>query len=461
MLIRLFIKLPLLAILFHIGLGFLTKSAPLALAVFYIVITAIALIEVTAARDRSNLAGYYGLYIAGMEILNRMSKSAVFWEFGKYAVIAVFSLGTFLGASKQQRPFLLLAYFLLLLPGILIAAAYGGISEERVRDLISQYLSGPAALLAAGWYFYQRPFPKKELALLLRVGVLPSIAVVTLLLLGKSLSEIDFVGGSNFAASGGFGPNQVSSALGWGIVLVVLGMLFNASITGYLILDIVLLLLLVFRGLLTFSRGGMMGAFGAIGIAMLALYLISATYRNKLKRLLPRLLAGLSIIAVVAVVANTLTDNFLLYRYQGKSTSEVILGKTLDDKNYLSGREGIIMNELESFVKSPLLGIGIGRGTVYREGDGIHERIASHTEFTRMLGEHGLLGLFAIICAFILLPLKHFRKIKEDHNRQWMMTFFILSVFTLMHSGMRLAMPCVAFGLAFIIIIPTESNKGN
>lgn len=450
MFVQFFLRYPLLALLLHVGLGFLVKSQPVAVAVFYVSVTLIALIEVAATRDRAHLAAYYGLYIAGMEILSRMAKSPIFWEFGKYACIAVFGLGSFLGTEQKRRPYLLLAYFALLLPGLAVSAMYGGIGEERIRDLASQYLSGPATLLVAGWYFYERPFLSTHQVHLLRAAVLPSVSVVVFLFLGKSLAEIDFIGGSNFDASGGFGPNQVSSALGWGIVLVILGMLLNASVTGYVLLDLALLMLLIFRGLLTFSRGGMLGAFGAIGAGVLFLTFYSRAYRQQIKRVLPKILGGALLMLAVAYVANDLTGNFLLYRYQGKSTSEVLMGRSIEEKAIFSGRENILQGELLLFVQHPMFGVGLGRGTVYREADYQTDAIASHTEFTRMLGEHGVLGLLGIVFAFILLPFQQLRRLPDDLNRQWMLTFLALSLFTLAHSGLRMALPSVAFGLAFL-----------
>jgi len=458
MLIQLFLRYPLLAILLHIGLGVLAKGIPEVIGGLYVGITGLAILEILATRDRDHLAAYYGLYLTGFEVLSRMSKSALFWEFGKYSVIAVFGVASIIGSIRKQGPYLLLAYFALLLPGVLVAAAYGGISEARIRDLSSQYLSGPAALLAAGWYLYQRPFKKAQLAYLLRAGILPAVAVLTFLFLGKSLSEIDFVGGSNFDASGGFGPNQVSSALGWSIVLMLTGLLLGLSPTSHRLLDFALLTILVFRGLLTFSRGGMMGAFGALGLAMGALILLSGAYRARMKKNVAKIGFSLVLLALVAGVANDLTGNFLLYRYQGKSTSEVILGRSITEGEYLSGRQEIMESEWSAFAENPLLGIGLGRGTLYREASMQTQRIASHTEFSRMLGEHGLLGLVAILCVFVFLPFQHFRQLRTDPARLWMLTFFILSMFTLAHSGMRMALPSVAFGLAFLWITETEES---
>ncbi len=452
MLIQLFLRYPVIALLLHIGLGYLVQSQPMAVSIFYVVLTMLALVEILATRDRANLAAYYGLYIAGMEILSRMSKVPIFWEFGKYACVAVFGLGSLVGTHRTPRSGLFLAYFVLLLPGIFVTAAYGGIVEDRILDLISQYLSGPAALVATGLYFYDRPFPKAQLALLLRAGLFPSVAVITLLFLGKSLSEIDFIGGSNFDASGGFGPNQVSSALGWAIVLAVLGLLFGLSPTGYRLLDFGLIILLIFRGLLTFSRGGLMGACGGLGIPRFLLVILSQSYRSWIFSQWYKIAGSIALILLVAFIANDLTGNFLLYRYQGISTSEVILGRSVSESEYLSGREEIIESEISAFSENPILGIGMGRGTIYREADSRTQRTASHTEFTRMLGEHGIFGLLAILCVFVILPIRHYFRLQNDETRQWMLTLLILSLFTLAHSGMRMAIPCVAFGLAFLQI---------
>ncbi|MCB9342226.1 MAG: O-antigen ligase family protein [Saprospiraceae bacterium] len=450
MIIRFFSKHPILAILLHIGLGFMARFFPQGIAVYYVAFAGLAVLDILASRDRDQLAAFYGLYMTSFEILSRMSKVSLFWEFGKYSCIAIFGTGLLFTFKNRERPYLLWVYLLLLLPGVLITTVYGGVSEDRMLDLISQYLSGIITLFVAGWYFYQKKVTAEQLEKLIRVALLPAITLVTLLFLGKSLSEIDFVGGSNYAASGGFGPNQVSSILGWAIVLLFLGLLFGFSPFGNSIFDYLLLILLVFRGLLTFSRGGMIGAFGSIGLSMLALFFISKSYRRLVRTQFGRLTMGVLFLLLVAFITNDLTDNFLLYRYQGVSTSEVILGRSISESRYLTGRKEIMETELTAFAENPILGIGLGRGTIFRIGDSADERIASHTEFTRMLGEHGVPGLIALVCAFILLPFFHFRRLKSNKNRQWMLTFYGLSMFTMMHSGMRLALPCVAFGLAFI-----------
>lgn len=456
MLIHFFNKYPLLALFLHVILGFLAKALPEMVAITYLILTVIAALEIIATRDNAHLTAYYALYLTGFEVLSRMSRSVLFWEFGKYAVIGIFGIGTWVSTQQKNRPYALLIYFALLFPGILVSAAYAGVSEERVRDLASQYMSGPAALLAAGWYFYQRPFQQEHLGFVLRAGIMPAIALLTLLFLGKSLSEIDFVGGSNFDASGGFGPNQVSSALGWAIVLLVLGRLLGFSFSGNSWIDMVVLGLLVFRGLLTFSRGGMMGAFGALGLSMIFLYLYSGTYRLRMRAHLPKIGLSMGLLVAIALIANQLTGNFLWYRYQGKTTSEVILGRSITEGEYLSGRSEIMDSELSAFAENPLLGVGLGRGTLYREAENRTQNIASHTEFTRMLGEHGLLGLLALLSAFVFLPIRHFFQLRRDDTRLWMLVLLGISVFTLAHSGMRMALPSVAFGLAFLWILPKK-----
>ena len=100
----------------------------------------------------------------------------------------------------------------------------------------------------------------------------------------------------------------------------------------------------------------------------------------------------------------------------------------------------------------------MGGGTILREYTHGNQFVASHTEFSRMLGEHGLLGLLAFVCAFIWLPVRHFRSLTHDHSRLWMAVFYLLAMFTLAHSGMRLALPSVAYGLAFLVILPERAR---
>jgi D-alanyl-lipoteichoic acid acyltransferase DltB (MBOAT superfamily) len=87
---------------------------------------------------------------------------------------------------------------------------------------------------------------------------------------------------SNFETSGGFGPNQMSTILGFGIFVFFVQLILNSPTRKLQILNASLVIIFAFRGLVTFSRGGVMT--GVMMILLLTLLLYYKSNKNgKLK----------------------------------------------------------------------------------------------------------------------------------------------------------------------------------
>src|SRR4051812_7258243 len=97
----------------HILLAVAMRAVPI-IATFHAVVCLVAGLTI-AARSRIHHVAYAVAYIAGAEVLWRMTRAGVFWEYGKYAVVAVLAV-----AMVRQRPrrnaTLALAYLGLMLP---------------------------------------------------------------------------------------------------------------------------------------------------------------------------------------------------------------------------------------------------------------------------------------------------------------------------------------------------------
>src|ERR1043166_9329225 len=81
----------------------------------------------------------------------------------------------------------------------------------------------------------------------------------------------DFSSGSNFEASGGFGPNQVSSMLGWAMILTFLWLMTSALRRCSLPVAGSLILFCGAQAALTFSRTGIYLGVGGIMLGMVFL----------------------------------------------------------------------------------------------------------------------------------------------------------------------------------------------
>ena len=56
--------------------------------------------------------------------------------------------------------------------------------------------------------------------------------------------------------------------------------------------------------------------------------------------------------------------------------------------------------DLFIFVNNPIFGVGPGIGYYERLNHGLSQRVSAHTEYSRLLAEHGIAGIFVLL--FIL-----------------------------------------------------------
>ena len=79
-------------------------------------------------------------------------------------------------------------------------------------------------------------------------------------------------------------------------------------------------------------------------------------------------------------------------------TNRNAIGQVEDD--ITTGRVELIETELTAFYHHPITGIGVGKGKEYRE-ENLGIGIASHNELSRLLAEHGILGIICIMYSYI------------------------------------------------------------
>ena len=53
--------------------------------------------------------------------------------------------------------------------------------------------------------------------------------------------------------------------------------------------------------------------------------------------------------------------------------------------------------DLDIFYDNLFIGVGPGQANILREKYGFGKKVAAHTEFSRMLAEHGILGLISLL----------------------------------------------------------------
>ncbi|MFZ5984792.1 MAG: O-antigen ligase family protein [Acidobacteriota bacterium] len=417
-------------IVLHMLLGVVLRASPLAALVHGAVVTAAAL--VVGATGGLPAVTRVIVYAAASQVLWRMSGAPLPHMLGMYAVIAAAGLAAL--RHRRRLPLVAILYFLPLLPSsVLTVLALG--DAERARQLLAFNLAGPATLFAVLWLMEKRDF-RLDIWKLVETGLGPLAGVATASFwYMRSLGAIQFETESNFAASGGFGPNQVASALSLGIVLLI-AILWLRQGRGRPFWIWGLLVFLTVQTLLTFSRSGIAMVLGAA--ATMALFLLRA----------PRARAAVAIFALVAWVG----ADRLLVPWLDSFTGGAFVARYTDPR--LSNRDVIAQSDLELFLDHPLLGVGPGMGTELRESL-LGQKVAAHTEFTRMLGEHGLGGLISVV-ALVWVTIRSVRQAPPGRPRgwacgllAWMWLYFAVHAF-------RLALPTIAMLFTLAVV----ANRG-
>tara|TARA_R100000935_G_scaffold7556_1_gene15956 strand:- start:163 stop:1521 length:1359 start_codon:yes stop_codon:yes gene_type:complete len=389
-------------------------------------------------ENRNNEALMAAAYIAGAEVFFRMTDGMVFYETGKYSVIIFLVIGMFFkGTSSKTVPFW--TYLLILIPGIIVAS-FAGTYEIEFRKLIAFNLSGPVTLGVSALYCYYKKIKKKDFERVVIMLLMPLLAqMFYLYLYTPSLKEGIISLSGNYAATAGYGPNQISTVLGMGAFLLVtrLFVIKNKFIN---ILDFILLGMMGYRAVITFSRGGV---FTAI-ICMFTFIIIFYYKQNsrEVGKINSRIFMLFSALILIWFYSSFKTFGLIENRYK----SENAAGELKSD--ITTGRVELIETELHAFYYHPLIGIGVGMGREYRQ-ENLGIDINTHNEISRLLSEHGMLGVIALLI-LIFVPILFWTKFKNNYYFLAFMAFWFL---TINHSAMRIALPAFVYGLALLYIV--------
>jgi len=401
--------------------------------------------QVLKVKDKTYWVLAAGSYFASAEVFMRMTRSMPFWEMGKYLVIFFMLLGIFFQGIRY-RAWPIGVFILLMVPGIYIAYLNYDFIEDSFRKAMLFNLSGPLSLAMTALFCYQRKVDFNQIMRLVDVMIYPIFGMcIYIIIKSPSLAQIEFTTESNQAASGGFSGNQVATILGLGIFLAYTRFLIPHKNFVLKIFNSLLIVLFAYRGLLTFSRGGIL-----VGVLMIMFFTIQylnwAPLVAKAKAFTKLIALGVGAF-IVWSFALVVTGGLILNRYTGKNVKG-------EQKDITTGRGEIFATEIAGFYEDPFWGLGVGIGKFYRE-ETMGFSAASHNEVGRMIGEHGMLGIIALIL-LIVVPIFIF--LLKPSNL-FIIPFTIFWFATINHSAMRIALPGFFYGYALLDIYYAKKNK--
>lgn len=432
-------------VLLHVAIGVLIYLIPPISKLYGFSIFILGLYYVIKTRNRNNEVLIVAAYIVGSEVFLRMTGGNILYEFSKYGVMIFLSLGMYYsGFSKNAVPFWI--YLLLLLPGVIIATETLNLKSD-LRTSIAFNISGPVCLGVASIYTYNRKILFSQLNnFLLSLGLPIISTTVYLILYTPELKTILVSTSSNPATSGGFGPNQVATVLGIGMFIFFTRLIIASKTKLLFIINLIILFNIVYRGLVTFSRGGMLTGFVMIALFLIMLYKDVSSYaRSRLYILFVFMLVAF---VLTWLYTSSQTGGLIDKRYANKDAT----GRMKESQ--FTGREDIWNSEIAAFEDHPVFGAGVAKGLEIRELATGGLIVVSHNEITRTLAEHGTMGIIALLIVFFT----PFFLYLDNKQNIFIFCFLIFWLMTINHAAMRIAAPAFVYSLSLLKVYMDEET---
>jgi len=431
-------------ILFHALLGFLVYLVPFVSKIYGYAIFIVGIYYVIKTQNKKSEALIVAAYVVGSEIFLRMTGGNPLYEISKYGVMLFIFMGMYYsGFSKGATPYWI--FLLLLVPGIVLTTFVLNF-ETNMKNAIAFNISGPVCLGVASIYTFRRKIPVEQMnSIILSMGLPIVTCMAYLTFYTPNIRDVITSTQSSYETSGGFGPNQVATFLGLGMFIFFSRTILESRTKFMLGLNLLVAINLSYRGMVTFSRGGMITGFLMILLLLLFLY-YKSNYTGRVK---------LNYILVFIGVAMVTTWSYTSFQTGGlidkRYANQDAAGRTKESK--FTGREDLALNEWNTFLKNPIFGVGVGKGVEVRRAE-TGDPTLSHDEITRMLAEHGSLGIVGLLILFFT-PL--FLYIENKFN-MFLLCFLAFWFLTINHAAMRTAAPAFVYSLSLLNVYFEEKK---
>lgn len=432
-------------VLFHVAIGFLVFLFPFFSKIYGFSIFILGPLYIIKTQNKNNEALIGAAYIVGSEVFLRMTGGNPLYEVSKYGVMVFIFIGMyFSGFSKKATPYFI--FILLLIPGVVISTFVLNFDTD-IKNAIAFNISGPVCLAFASVYTYRRKIPFDEMNNILLSMGLPILTCMTYLTFyTPNIRDVVTSTQSNFETSGGFGPNQVATILGLGMFIFVSRLILESKSKFLLIINLIIALNISYRGIITFSRGGIVTGLLMIILLLILLY-IKSNFNGRVK---------LNYLVIMLVLTMIVTWGYSSFQTSGlidkRYANQDATGRAKESR--FTGREDLAKGEIDIFLANPFFGVGVGKGVEVRKaltGDGS----LSHDEITRMLAEHGTLGIIGLLILF-LTPLSLFL---ENKFNMYLLCFVAFWFLTINHAAMRTAAPAFVYSLSLINVNLSFNSK--
>jgi hypothetical protein len=429
-------------VLSHFVLGLILAFLPqLFIGYFYIVFILLGL-WIFSDHNTSNkniyIIGAF-IYLMLFESVSRLLALDPFvpWELGKYLLLLLIVLMIVRGKVKGIFSWLIVILLVLIM-------IFKGITWKGFFFNATIFYG----LILVTPFFNSLKFTFKQALRIFEIALLPLVVF-----LGSSINQIqDFQNrqyelGSNSILDK-IPSNQVATYMGFGLFISIIPIFFDKEKRKKPI-SYLLPAAFLFVGLLSFSRGGMVTA-----IIALVVLLLGNILSGKLNYLVYSVLA-ISLLVPIVLFVNGVTGGTLFLRYQGETRGTLVGSKEKTLDTYTTGRVSIFIGDWETFLKYPVAGVEVGESKRFRQES---EKQLSHVELSRVLAEHGIVGLLGFLF-LVQQAIKRFRlNSREKRIKYFQLAVWLMGFLTTFHGATRTIVPFIGIVLGYITIVRPTNN---
>ena len=418
-------------LLLHAPLMMVFSALPLLATVHSLLALAVGL-HYLVKGNRPAQVTWVIAYIAGAEILWRGANAALFWEYGKYAMLLLSLLLLFKYRMFSRIPFWTILFLLLLLPGILVMPRFD-------REAISFQLAGMVSMAVLSMTFASVKLNKVDLQRLFLAVIAPTVAMGLFVAYMSLTQNISYSGGAaNEQVTGGIGANQVTSALSLGAIAAFYYIFLTGRDRFSRFLMIGLMITLVTLSVLTFSRAGLWNTAGAVAVAVLII--------------LRRRSQGINVVAVALIIG--LISYYVVLPFLTNLTGGALRARFSDFDT--TDRDVLVKVDYQVFLDHPVFGVGVGQSLLYHVPVFGYPK-NTHTEYGRLLAEHGSFGV-ALILILVGVTFSRLLSRRSPLSKSMAAGFTVWALLYMTHAATRLVAPSFAFGFASACFLSEEEE---
>ncbi len=250
-------------------------AVPFLSKIYALLVPVVGFFIVLKTKNKNNEVLLVAAYLVGVEVFLRMTGGNFNNEYIKVSV-TVFMLLGMIYSNFSTSAMIYVVFLFFLIPGVLVTALTADFDTD-IKKALGFNLSGAVCLGISSIYMFRRKILFSEMQKILTIMGLPIFTTtIYLFLYNPSVQNVVTGTQSNFETSGGFGPNQVSTILGLGIFIFFTQLVLFSKSKKEIFLNIVVFLFVSYRGIVTFSRGGIINGVAMICSLLVVLYFFSS-----------------------------------------------------------------------------------------------------------------------------------------------------------------------------------------